>query len=58
MADSFFGNQIAEYVVRNDMSRNLSVLQESPFTDEGSIIEVQTRLSLWPEIKICHCGVM
>ena len=40
-------NQIVEYIVHNGMMKDLSVLQESPFTDQGSIVEVFTDLSVW-----------
>lgn len=33
------------------MMKDLSVLQEAPFTDQGSIVEVFTDLSLWTGIK-------
>ena len=33
------------------MLKDLSVLQESPFTDQGSIVEVFTDMSLWAGIK-------
>lgn len=33
-----FVNQIVEYIVRNGMMKELSVLQESPFTDQRSIV--------------------
>lgn len=47
----YFVNQIIEYIVRNGMMKDLSVLQEAPFTDQGSIVEVFTDLSLWTGIK-------
>lgn len=47
----YFVNQIVEYIVRNGMMKDLSVLQESPFTDQGSVVEVFTDLSLWLGIK-------
>ncbi len=31
--------------------KDLSVLQESPFTDQGSIVEIFTDLSLWQGIR-------
>lgn len=31
--------------------KDLSVLQESPFTDQGSIVDVFTDLSLWAGIR-------
>lgn len=47
----YFVNQIVEYIVHNGVMKDLSVLQEPPFTDRGSIVEVFTDLSLWAEIK-------
>lgn len=46
-----FVNQIVEYIVRNGMMKDLSVLQEPPFTDQGSVVEIFTDLSLWLGIK-------
>ena len=40
-----------EYIVHNGLMKDLSVLQESPFTDQGSIVEIFTDLSLWFGIK-------
>ncbi len=34
----YFVNQIIEYIVHNGMMKDLSVLQESPFTDQGSVV--------------------
>ncbi len=47
----YFVNQIVEYIVHNGMMKDLSVLQETPFTDRGSIVEVFTDLSVWMGIK-------
>ena len=47
----YFVNQIIEYIVRNGMMKDLSVLQEAPFTDNGSIVEVFTDISVWFGIK-------
>ena len=47
----YFVNQIVEYIVHNGVMKDLSVLQESPFTDKGSIVEVFTDLSVWLSIK-------
>lgn len=33
----YFVNQIVEYIVHNGVMKDLSVLQEPPFTDQGSI---------------------
>ena len=47
----YFVNQIIEYIVRNGMMKDLSVLQESPFTDRGSITEIFTDLTVWMGVK-------
>ncbi len=47
----YFVNQIVEYIVHNGMMKDLSVLQGPPFTDQGSVVEVFTDLSLWMGIK-------
>ena len=44
-------NQIIEYIVHNGTMTDLSVLQEPPFTDQGSIVEVFTDLSVWAGIR-------
>ena len=47
----YFVNQIVEYIVHNGMMKDLSVLQDSPFTDRGSVVEVFTDLSVWAGIR-------
>ena len=47
----YFVNQIVEYIVHNGMLKDFSVLQESPFTDRGSVVEVFTDLTVWMGIK-------
>ena len=47
----YFVNQIVEYIVHNGMLKDLSVLQESPFTDRGSIAEVFSDLHVWLGIR-------
>lgn len=47
----YFVNQIVEYIVQNGMLTDMSVLQEPPFTDKGSIVEVFDDLSVWRGIK-------
>ena len=44
-------NQIIEYIVHNGLMKDLSVLQDAPFTDNGSIVEVFTDLTIWFDIK-------
>lgn len=47
----YFVNQIVEYIVHNGMMKDMSVLQEAPFTDKGSIVEIFTDMSVWLGIK-------
>ena len=47
----YFVNQIIEYIVHNGLMKDLSVLQEPPFTDRGSIVEVFTDLSIWMGVR-------
>lgn len=47
----YFVNQIVEYIVHNGIMKDLSVLQESPFTDQGSVVEIFTDLTLWMGIR-------
>ena len=47
----YFVNQIVEFIVHNGMMKDLSVLQETPFTDQGSIVEVFTDLTVWMGIR-------
>ena len=47
----YFVNQIIGYIVHNGMLKELSVLQESPFTDQGSIVDIFTDLSVWMGIR-------
>lgn len=47
----YFVNQIVEYIVHNGMLKDLSVLQESPFTDKGSVVEIFTDLNVWMGIR-------
>jgi type I restriction enzyme R subunit len=47
----YFVNQIVEYIVHNGMMKDLSVLQEAPFTDKGSVVEIFTDLTVWMGIR-------
>lgn len=48
----YFVNQIVEYIVHNGMLKDLSVLQEPPFTDHGSIVDVFSNdLNIWAGIR-------
>ncbi|MBR6513206.1 MAG: DEAD/DEAH box helicase family protein [Clostridia bacterium] len=47
----YFVNQIVEYIVHNGLLKDMSILTESPFTDNGSIVEVFTDVTVWFGIK-------
>ena len=47
----YFVNQIVEYIVHNGMMKDLSVLQDAPFTDKGSVAEIFTDISVWAGIR-------
>ena len=47
----YFVNQIVEYVVRNGIMKDLSVMQSAPFTDRGSMVEIFTNLTVWEGIR-------
>lgn len=47
----YFVNQIVEYIVHNGLMKDFSVLQESPFTDRGSVVEIFTDLNVWMGIR-------
>ena len=47
----YFVNQIVEFIIHNGMMKDLSVLQDAPFTDQGSIVEIFTDLSVWIGIR-------
>ena len=47
----YFVNQIVEYIVHNGMMKDLSVLQEAPFTDQGSIVDIFDDLNVWMGIR-------
>lgn len=46
----YFVNQVIEYIVHNGMLEDLSILKDSPFSDQGSIVEVFSDLSIWAAI--------
>lgn len=47
----YFVNQIVEYIVHNGIMKDLSVLQESPFTDYGSVVDIFTDMTVWLGIR-------
>ncbi len=53
----YFVNQIVEYIVHNGLMKDLSVLQEPPFTDHGSVIDIFTDLNVWMGIRKVIDGI-
>ena len=47
----YFVNQIVEYIVHNGIMKDFSVLQESPFIDKGSVVEIFDDLNIWMGIR-------
>ena len=47
----YFVNQIIEYIVYNGLMKDLSVLQSSPFTDRGSVVDLFTDMTVWNGIR-------
>ena len=47
----YFVNQVIEYIVRNGMMKDFSVLQETPFVDHGSIVDLFKDVKVWFEIR-------
>lgn len=47
----YFVNQIVEYIVHNGIMKDFAVLQEPPFTNQGSIVEIFTDVSVWNNIR-------
>ena len=50
-------NQIVEYIVHNGLMKDFSVLLESPFTDQGSIVDIFTDLNVWMGIRRVIDGI-
>ena len=50
-AQIYFVNQIVEFIVHNGMMTDFSVLQQTPFTDQGSVVEIFTDLNVWMGIR-------
>ena len=47
----YFVNQIVEYIVHNGLMKDFSVLQETPFTDQGSVVDIFTDINVWYGIR-------
>lgn len=47
----YFVRQIVNYIVKNGMMKDLAVLQESPFTDQGSISELFDDVAVFMDLR-------
>jgi type I restriction enzyme R subunit len=52
-----FVRQIVNYIVKNGMMKDLSVLQESPFTDMGSISELFDDVAVFMDLRVVIEGI-
>lgn len=53
----YFVRQIVNYIVRNGMMKDLSVLQESPFTDQGSISDLFDDAKMFFDLRAVIEGI-
>jgi type I restriction enzyme R subunit len=53
----YFVRQIVGYIVKNGMMKDLSVLQESPFTDQGSITELFDDVAVFMNLRAVIEGI-
>ena len=53
----YFVRQIVNYIVKNGMMKDLSVLQESPFTDQGGISELFDNVAMFMELRAVIEGI-
>lgn len=47
----YFVRQIVNYIVKNGMMKDLSLLQESPFTDQGTISELFDDVAVFIDLR-------
>lgn len=48
----YFVNQIMEYFVHNGLLKDVSVTPDSPFTEQGSVVDIFPVLTVWQGIRI------
>lgn len=54
----YFVNQIIEYIVHNGMLKDFSILQDTPFTDRGNVVELfSDDLNTWQQIRCAIEGI-
>jgi len=52
-----FVKQIVKYIVQNGMMKDLAVLQESPFSDLGSVSEVFDNMAMFAKLRTVIDGI-
>lgn len=53
----YFVRQVVNYIVKNGMMKDLSVMQESPFTDMGSISELFDNVAVFMDLRTVIEGI-
>lgn len=53
----YFVRQVVNYIVKNGMMKDLSVMQESPFTDMGSISELFDDVAVFMDLRTVIEGI-
>jgi len=48
----YFVRQIVNFIIKNGMMKDLSVLQESPFTDQGGIAELFDNIAVFMDLRV------
>ena len=53
----YFVRQVVNYIVKNGMMKDLTVMQESPFTDMGSISELFDDVAVFMDLRTVIEGI-
>ncbi len=46
----YFVNRIKEYIAQNGVLKDMSILQRTPFTDQGSVVDLFPNLHVWNSV--------
>lgn len=46
----YFVNRIKEYIAQNGVLKDMSILQRTPFTDQGSVVDLFPDVTIWNNI--------
>ena len=53
----YFVHQVVNYIVKNGMLKDLSILQESPFTDQGGLSELFSNTAMFADLRAVIDGI-